>query len=153
MSEMNMVEVAAFSPTECVRCHAPQGPYLDVGVEVLGWGHVYLCDDCLAQGARLAGYADPAYRDSLDADNRRLTLELTEANAKLAPLEAGYAAFEQFKAAEAATMEALTVPVPEPEPLPEMAAPKAEKAEKAEPKKADTKADKPAAKPAPKASR
>ena len=141
MSEMNMVEVAAFSPTECVRCHAPQGPYLDLGVEVLGHGHIYLCDDCLAQGARLAGYADPSYRDSLDAENRRLTLENTEAKAKLAPLEAGFKAFEQFKEAEAATVEAQTVPTPEPEPLPKM---------KAAPKKAaDKSEEKPAAKKEP----
>jgi hypothetical protein len=122
MSELNIIPFATASPTECIRCHTPKGPFLDFNVEVLGYGHVYIClgsdenPGCLPQAARLAGYADPDARSSLEAKVRELTIENSRLTSQVAPLAAAFDAFREFEQAEADKVAALAIPPAAPAP-------------------------------------
>ncbi len=124
MSELNIVQAPEASPTQCVRCSSVKGPFLDVGVEVLGYGRIYLCigDDespgCLPQAARHAGWADPSLRAALEAKVRGLQIENSALTAKVGPLTAAFDAFDHFKQAESDRVEALGEPSPALKPVP-----------------------------------
>lgn len=43
MAELRYVDRAAYSPTQCALCTTHEGPFIDTGVEFVGYGHVYIC--------------------------------------------------------------------------------------------------------------
>lgn len=123
MSELNIVEHAQSSPTACVRCATSTGPFLDLGTEVLGYGHLYLClgsdenPGCLPQAARKAGYADPSFRATLEEENRVLRVDYATLQGQVGPLGAAFEAFREFESHGAAGA-VERVAAPEPEPVP-----------------------------------
>lgn len=120
MTALNIIPVASASPTECVRCHSVKGPFVDLQIEVLGYGHIYLCvgDDeqpgCLPQMARLAGYADPNVKDGLEHRLHLAEIELAELRAKVPHLVDALAALEGISDAEKASVKALATKVDKP---------------------------------------
>lgn len=124
MSELNIVEHAQSSPTACVRCTTSTGPFLDLGVEVLGYGHLYLClgndenPGCLPQAARKAGYADPSFRGTLEEENRVLRVDNATLLGQMGPLSAAFDAFREFESHGAAGAVERVAPEPEPDPVP-----------------------------------
>src|SRR5262245_37096217 len=61
---LQLVQQAAASPTRCALCQSHEGPFIDTGVEFLGYGWVYICTSsdrrsgCVRQMGRLDGMMD-----------------------------------------------------------------------------------------------
>lgn len=98
MSEFIAVAAARFSPTKCALCDTHQGPFIDTGWEILGYGHVYICmaaperSGCVRQMARLDNMIDQEIvRDALaEADLLRARIDQLEQEvleAKVVPMQ------------------------------------------------------------------
>lgn len=91
MPHFPLVQHALVTPTRCLTCQTNQchEGFLDTLVEIPGYGRVYLCGSCVAQGATQIGYLAPSvageYRDriaSLEVEARELRAELARAEGR-----------------------------------------------------------------------
>lgn len=61
---IQLVQSAGASPTRCALCQTHEGPFIDTGVEFLGYGWVYICTSsakrsgCVRQMGRLDNMMD-----------------------------------------------------------------------------------------------
>lgn len=82
MLEFIEVPQAPFAPYGCVACRSNTGPLLDTHVENAAFGRVYLCQSCIARGARLFGFAEGERMDEL-VDAAKLAASAERENVRL----------------------------------------------------------------------
>ena len=74
-------------PQRCAFCPAHKGELVDTQIEDEGFGHVYVCVDCVAAWAALIGWTSPDDADELRAEAVRLREQLASAEAEEADAE------------------------------------------------------------------
>jgi hypothetical protein len=90
MSELRIVDRAAYSPTQCALCLAHEGPFIDTGAEFIGYGHVYICasregrSGCVRQMARFDRMTSTDDHDAVLEQVKALNLKISELEAELA---------------------------------------------------------------------
>lgn len=65
MIEFMLVDYPQAFPQMCVGCSSQKGPLLDTHRDLPGFGHVYVCAECVKTGARLMGFSEGKKQDSL----------------------------------------------------------------------------------------
>jgi hypothetical protein len=94
---LQLVQEATASPTRCALCQSHEGPFIDTGVEFLGYGWVFICTSsekrsgCVRQMGRLDGMIDAEIVDEamtqLDAMRARVEeLEQELEESKVVPM-------------------------------------------------------------------
>lgn len=71
MSNLRLSQHPDLSPTRCFMCGEFEGPFVDTRVDMLGYGHLWICTandkhpGCARQIGRLDGLFDPEERANL----------------------------------------------------------------------------------------
>lgn len=82
MSEFKLVQRATFQPTKCALCGAHEGPFVDTEVDLVPFGHLYICASterragCVRQMARKDGTVSVEELDEVRAERDWLLEEI-----------------------------------------------------------------------------
>lgn len=74
---------AQASPCRCVTCQTNQGPFIDTGLDLVPYGHIYWCRMCVLDAALRFDGLHPEQAEQLRANVRTLETELETTRLRL----------------------------------------------------------------------